>query len=206
LNPSEATPLILEEIEHPHLDNGMFTVEGETLGLLQNETLPQFDEMLAARIEDKESRTKGLDAQLIGRYSTKAILPRVKSVYETAPGQWDCVTEDGFVVYFLRVDPDYGIKRLAQAPSFCMTSALPAVIKMHRWSEVEPGIIARLNGPDLNRARQAAETLAKYGSTQAEKALWDRLRKFHDQWAERGNELSMRPGMRPMQMASNSAW
>jgi len=40
----------------------MFTVEGETLGLLQNETLPQFDEMLAARIEDKESRTKGLDA------------------------------------------------------------------------------------------------------------------------------------------------
>jgi hypothetical protein len=54
LNPSEATPLILEGIKHPHLDNGMFTVEGETLGLLQNETLPQFDEMLAARIEDKE--------------------------------------------------------------------------------------------------------------------------------------------------------
>jgi len=42
--------------------------------------------MLAARIEDKESRTTGLDAQLIGRYSTKAILPRVKSVYETAEG------------------------------------------------------------------------------------------------------------------------
>jgi len=196
LDPSEATPLILEEIKHPHLDNGMFTVKGETLGLLPKETLPQFDQMLAARIEDKESRTKGLDAQLIRRYSTNAILPRVKTVYETAPGQWDCVTEDGFVGYFLRVDPDYGVKRLALAPSFCMTNALPAVIKMHRWSEVEPGIIARLDGPDLNRARQAAETLAKYGSTQAEKALWDRLRKFHGQWAERGNELSMRPGRR----------
>lgn len=196
LDPSEATPVILEEIKHPHLDNGMFTVKGETLGLLPKETLPQFDQMLVARIEDKESRTKGLDAQLIGRYSTKAILPRVRSVYETAPGQWDCVTEDGFVVYFLRVDPDYGVKRLAQAPSFCMTNALPAVIRMHRWSEVEPGIIARLSGPDLNRARQAAETLAKYGSTQAEKALWYCLRKFHEQWSERGNELSMRPGMR----------
>ena len=196
LDPSEATPVILEEIKHPHLDNGMFTVKGETLGLLSNETLPQFDQMLATRIEDKESRTRGVDAQLIGRYSTKAILPRVKSVYETAPGQWDCVTEDGFVVYFLRVDPDYGVKRLAQAPSFCMTNALPTVVRMHRWSEVEPGIITRLNGPDLNRARQAAETLSKYGSTQAEKALWDRLRKFHEQWAERGNELSMRPGMR----------
>ena len=196
LDPSEAAPVILDEIKHPHLDNGMFTVKGETLGLLPNERLPQFDQMLGTRIEDKESRTKGLDAQLIGRYSTNAILPGVKAVYETAPGQWDCVTEDGFVVYFLRVDPDYGVKRLAQAPSFCMTNALPAVIKMHRWSEVEPGIIARLYGPDLNRARQAAETLTKYGGTQAEKALWDRLRKFHEQWAERGNELTMRPGMR----------
>jgi hypothetical protein len=196
LDPSEATPIILEEIKQPHLDNGMFTVRGETLGLLPQKTLPQFDQMLAARIEDKETRTKGLDAQLIGRYSTKAILARVKSVYETVPGQWDCVTEDGFVVYFLRVDPDYGVKRLAVAPSACMTNALPAVIRMHRWSEVEPGIIARLNGPDLNRARQAAETLAKYGSTQAEKTLWDRLRKFHEQWSERGNELSMRAGMR----------
>jgi hypothetical protein len=196
LDPSEATPIFLEEIKHPHLDNGMFTVEGETLGLLPNETLPEFDQMLATRIEDRESRTKALDAQLIGRYSTRAILSRVKSVYETAAGQWDCVTEDGFVVYFLRVDSDYGVKRLAQVPSFCMTNALPAVIRMHRWSEVEPGIMAWLNGPDLNRARQAAETLAKYGSTQAEKALWERLHKFHEQWSERGNELSMRPGMR----------
>lgn len=196
LDPNEATPIFLGEIKHPHLDNGMFTVKGETLGLLPNEKLPQFDEMLVARIEDKESGTKGLDAQLIGRYSTQAILPRVKSVYETAEGQWDCVTEDGFVVYFLRVDPDYGVKRLAQAPSFCMTNALPAVIRMHRWGEVEPGVMARLNGPGLNRARQAAETLAKFGSAQAEKALWDRLRKFHEQWSERGNELSMRPGMR----------
>jgi HEAT repeat protein len=195
LDPSEATPIFLEEIKHPHADNGMFTVRGETLGLLPNETLPQFDQMLAGRIEDKESRTKGLDAQLIGRYSTTAILPRVKSVYETAAGRWDCVTEDGFVSYFLRVDPDYGVKRLALAPSFCMINALPAVIRMRRWSEVEPGIVARLNGSDLNRARQAAEALAKYGSTEAGKALWERLRNFHEQWLERGNELVMRPGM-----------
>ena len=105
------------------------------------------------------------------------------------------MTEDGFVVYFLRIDPDYGVKRLAQAPSACMTKSLPAVVKMQRWSEVEPGIIVRLNGPDLNRARQAAEALANYGSPRAENALWDRLRRFHAQWAERANELKDRPGM-----------
>ncbi len=195
LDPSEATPIFLEEIRHPHLDNGMFTVKGETLGLLPNETLPQFDQLLSTRLEQKESRTRGLDAQLIGRYSTNSILPRMKAIYEASPGQWDCVTEDGFVLYFLRVDADYGVKRLAAAPSFCMKSSLPVVIEMQRWVEVEPGILARLNGPDLNRARQAAETLAKYGSPQAEKAMWQRLRSFHALWAERVNELVYRPGM-----------
>ena len=191
----EAAPVFLEEIRHPHIDNGMFTVKGETLGLLPNETLPQFDEMLAARIEEKESRTRPLDAQLIGRFSTKAILPRVRKVYEANAGQ-DCMSADGFVLYFLRVDPDYGVKSLTQAPSYCMTNAFPAVAKMGRWSEVEPGIIASLNGPDLNRARQAGETLAKYGSKQAQNAMWERLRKFSEQWAARGTELDMRPGIR----------
>jgi HEAT repeat protein len=197
LDPSEATPIILEEIKHPHLDNGMFTVKGETLGLLPNETLPQYDEILAARIEEKNSRTRSLDAQLIGRYSTKEILPRVKSVYESAGGGWDCVSEDGFVVYFLRVDADYGVKRLAKKPpTTCMTNALAVITKMQFWSKVEPGIIARLNDTDLNWARQAAEVLAKYGGAQAKKAMWERLRKFHGQWSERGNELAIRPGMR----------
>ena len=197
LDPTEATPIIVEEIEHPHLDNGIFTVKGETLGLLPNETLPQFDQMLAARIEEKNSRTRSLDAQLIGRYSTKEILPRVKSVFESAGGGWDCVSEDGFVMYLLRVDADYGIKRLKTTPpSTCMPNVMRSVIKMQRWSEVEPALIARLNGPNLNSARNAAEVLAKYGSSQAEKALWDRLRKFHEQWSERRNELSMRPGLR----------
>jgi hypothetical protein len=195
LDPGEATPIFMDEIKHPHLDNGMFTVKGETLALLPNETLPQFDQMLSARIQRKDSRTRGLDAQLIGRYSTNAILPQVKATYESSPGNWDCVTEDAFVLYFLRVDADYGVKRLAVAPSACMDKSLPAVIKMRRWNEVEPGIIAQLNGSDLNRARQAAETLAKYGSPQAEKALWDRLNRFHAQWLERAGELTDRPGM-----------
>jgi hypothetical protein len=196
LDPVQAAPIFLEEMQHPHLDNGRFTVKVDTLGLLPDETLPKFDEMLASRIEDKQSRTRDLDAQLIGRYSTSAILPRVKAVYETNAGRWDCVTEDGFVRYFLRVDSDYGIARLTRAPSVCMVVSLPAAVRMHRWSEVEPSIITDLNDPYPYRARQAAEALAKYGSPEAEKALWERMRKFHEQWSERGNELTMRPGMK----------
>ena len=53
LDASTATPLFLEEIAHPHIDNGIFTVNGDTLGLLPNETLPQFDQVLAARAPEQ---------------------------------------------------------------------------------------------------------------------------------------------------------
>jgi hypothetical protein len=194
LDPAEATPRILAEITHPHVDRGTFTVKPQTLAVLPIETLPQFDPLLAARLEEKTSRTKSLDAQLIGRYSTAAILARVKAVYETQAGKWDCVAEDGFVLYFLRVVPDYGVARLAQTNSFCMEHSLRLVIRMKRWNQVEPAIIARLNDPELFRARQAAETLAKYGSPKAEKAMWERLRAFHRQWSDHEKDLTMQAG------------
>jgi hypothetical protein len=196
LDATAATPLFLEEIAHPHIDNNISTVSGNTLGLLPNETLPQFDQLLAARLENKETRTAALDAQLVGRYATKAVLPRIKAAYIAREGDWDC-SEDGLVLYFLRVDPDYGVQRLKEAPGFCMTKSIPAVIRMKRWREVEPAIIAALNAPDLNRARQAAETLARYGDAAAEEALWRRIRAFHDQWAEREDDLAYRPNTPP---------
>jgi hypothetical protein len=52
--------------------------------------------------------------------------------------------------------------------------------------------MAQLDNPDLNRARQAAETLSQYGSAKAEATLWERLRRFHQQWASRENDLSFR--------------
>jgi len=76
-----------------------------------------------------------------------------------------------------------------------MTESIPAVLKMKRWDEIEPSIIDQLNNPDLNRARQAAETLSKYGSSRAEAAMWERMRGFHQQWADRGNELNNREGL-----------
>src|SRR5947208_17030658 len=65
LDPSEATQVFLTENRNPHLDNGKFTDTWDSQGLQPNETLPQFDEMLAVRIEQQASRTTGLDALLI---------------------------------------------------------------------------------------------------------------------------------------------
>ena len=189
LNATAATPLILEEIAHPHVDNNRVTIKAETLSVLPNETLPQFDQTLASRLEQQDSPTSELDTQLVGRYATGAVLPRIKSAYLARLGDWDCKEEDGFVLYFLRVDPNYGVERLKQAPSVCMKKSLPVVIRLNRWNEIQPAVIAKLNTPDLNRAGQAAWTLAQYGDPAAEKALWRRLKSFHDQWADRKEDL-----------------
>jgi hypothetical protein len=84
----------------------MGTVNARTLAVLPQETLPEFDALFVARLERKDAQTMPLDAHLIARYSTKAILPKVKSVYGNAPGRWDCVTEDGFVLLFSSYRPE----------------------------------------------------------------------------------------------------
>ena len=65
LDPDAAKPYILDEISHPHVDNSKGMVKAKTLGVLPQETLPEFDEILVARLERKDSHTLPLDAQLI---------------------------------------------------------------------------------------------------------------------------------------------
>jgi len=119
----------------------------------------------------------------------------VKAVYEKSAGGWACDVEDGLLTYFLRVDPDYGLDRVRAKGGRCMTESVKAVVAAGRWPDVEPAIIARLNDSDAWAARDAAETLALYGSPKAQKALWERLRAFHKQWADREAELAISPGM-----------
>jgi hypothetical protein len=47
--------------------------------------------------------------------------------------------------------------------------------------------------PSCATSCRDSSEIRRYAS---EKALWDRLGKFHEPWSERGDELSMRPGIR----------
>lgn len=196
LDPGDGGRYILAEIRQPHVDRGIFTVSGKTLGLLPDKTLPQFDDMLANRLAQPESYTKDLDAQLIGRYATEAILPRMERLYAPAPeGTWDCAAQTGLMTYFLRVDQDYAVAHLKGLVGPCVSDALRAVTKMGRWSEVEPSVIQQLDNSNVWIARAAAETLAQYGGPNAEAAMWERLRKFNRQWEPREKELWNSPKM-----------
>jgi hypothetical protein len=183
---------ILAEIRHPPDRGDRFLAK--SLTLLPDETLPEFDETLAARLEAKDDPTIWFDAPLVGRYSTAAILPRMQAVYEKSAGRWACDIEDGLVVYFLRVAPDYGLDRVRANGGRCMTDSVKAVVAAGHWPDVEPAVIARLSGADADAARLAAETLALYGGPKAQKALWQRMRAFHRQWADREADLMIAAG------------
>jgi hypothetical protein len=179
---------IRKEILQPHLDIHLFTVSIQTLAQLPDATLPELDQVLVKRLEDRMSRTAGQNAALINRYATAPILPRVKAVYASAQGKFAEDIDDSLVSYFLRVDPDYGVQQ-AVSHSATLGESLATVGRMKRWAEVEPPIIARLNGPDLAAASKAAETLGKFGGEAAEKALWARMEAFHEEWKSRENDF-----------------
>ena len=149
LDPRVGRTYILAEIRHPQVRGDRATARALTL--LPDETLPELDETLATRLEGKDSSTLWVDARLVGRYATAAILPRVRAVYERDAGLWACDIEDGLVRYFLRVTPDYGIERVRAKGGLCIQESVKAVAAAGRWPDVEPAIIAHLNDPGFLR-------------------------------------------------------
>ncbi len=203
LDPENGAAEILAEIRHPHVAYYGATVSAKTLGFLPDKTLPQFDSLLAERLANKDSRTTDLDAGLIGRYATKAILPQVKAVYLQAPGKWSCPAEDGLLVYFLRTDPGFAVAHAGLSTILCTSHAFRLLAKMGLWSKVQPRIVAKLGNSDAFVASQAATVLSEYGDAKAERALWARLRSFHRQWAAKAADFSYNPEPpRPVQGAA----
>jgi hypothetical protein len=195
LEPDKAIPRIFEEIRQPHVDAGMSTVKAKTLAVLSDAVLPQFDVILLRRLTDPNSRTRVLDAGLIGRYATEAIRLPVKSYYESVSGPWAGDIADGFMTYFLRVDPDYGVKQMQKRAGTKTIEALKKLRNLDRWADVEPFVIARLNEPELWAARDAAELLGKFGGPKAKTAMLERLRRFHEEWIGREEDLRWQPNM-----------
>jgi hypothetical protein len=190
VNPERGRARILAEIREPHaegLNNVGFLAR--CLNRLPDETLPELNDFLVNRLEKSHSPTRDLDAQLIGRYATRAIFDRVTAIYVNEADSWDCAAADGLMRYFLRWDQGYGLSIFMVKGSSCTTESLNEVVRLKRWPEVEPAFIQRLNDPDLWRAKNAAELLGQLGGAPAKRALLRRLRAFNKTWALRAGEF-----------------
>ncbi len=189
VDPDGGTAAIVDEIRHPHVDMKIFTVSAQTLSLLPNTVLPPLDHILLSRLDPQNGIHMGQAALMLGRYGSPEIAAQVRAIYEPHAGQWACDIEDGLLAYFLRVDPSYGVAKAKQCASICTSTALKLAVELKLWPQIEPGVVARLHSDNENTAYLAIQALQKFGDVAGQKALWDRLQRLHDQWADRADEL-----------------
>jgi hypothetical protein len=192
LSPDEGRKIIVDEIRQPTK-----RLPFATLAMLPDATLPELNEVLAQRF----------DAKLILRYATGEIVKRVESRYLAQNAEMKrhnlpqaCAAPLAF--YFLKYDQPFGERALRE--DFARAGAYPACYDigfqfqdLGRWAyspALERLAIESLTSPNVAVKRGAAEVLGKYGTTAAEKPLWDTMEYFHSWWKGREDGLKEQSG------------
>lgn len=189
--PAEGRALIVNEIksDHPRFDLRF-------VRLLPDQEIPELDEPLAENLEASNGQESTI-VELISRYATPAIFPRVLAVEGSQVGNMACEPQEAFIAYAFRSDPASGAELLSKAlasrkATGCFVTTLSEV-ERHLTPEIRHDVATQvvpyLDDPNLEVASDAAGTLGRYGSAEAEQPLWDRLRKWHSAWAGRASEL-----------------
>ncbi len=187
LDPAAGRELIFREARQSDI-----ALDRELVGIL-----PRKDQAAAAQpAVERVGRGNAMyaDYELLD-YADDSALGAVRSLFE-GRSKWDCPPEAAMLRYFLRVDPEYGLKQVSAALSGgehanCRERLLTDLAG--ELPKVQPRAIEALDDPDFEVAANAAQALARWGSADAEPALWARLQRFHQHWAGREDQLHFGP-------------
>ena len=190
LDPEEGRKLVLKEIRNPRP-----AVKHFRLLFLPDETIPELDDLLAARIS-----RRGPDFQdaclLIERYASDAVLARVKEVYEKKTWNIHSWDHAPLLAYFLRVDPSLGAKSVREALSEAAALKpaqsfylLSQIAGRHYCVELEKIAVEALDNPNLKIVADASRILGEHGSPAVEEALWRRLEEWYEAHKDRPEDL-----------------
>lgn len=190
LSPAEGRTLLLAEIRSAHP-----RVEDTILCSLPERTLPALNRVLAANLERSLNGEDGeVQSRLVERYATRAILPRVKAMYQGSSVTSDCAIESNLLAYFLRTDHAYGLKQMrkvlaSRKDTGCCRFVLSNVTALAPGPDVERLAVAHLHDPDTQVESDAVKTLGTYGSRAAEAPLWARMREWRRQWLGKAGQI-----------------
>jgi hypothetical protein len=191
LAPGEGRQIILAQLARPYQGLSM-----ETLEMLPDRSLPEWNDKLVSRLEAGQF----VDT-LILRYATGDIVERVEKAYLKRNQEQDRqrLPHCGgpLIYYFLQHDAAFGERELRG--DMDRPAPLPACLDIgfqfrtlgrYAYSQaLERLAIEFLASPKVPVKRGAAEVLGQYGSPAAEKSLWDTLEYFHSWWKGREGEL-----------------
>ncbi len=185
VDPVAGRAAILRYVTNPKAEPGLGIVR-----LLSSEDLATAMPGVLERISSYKARD--LDYELADRYADAGALGIVRTAYEEHAGKWACAPQSAMLRYFLRVDAAYGAQEVREAlaarkDTGCYKSLFQNL--GDQLPKVQQTAIDALDDPDADVAEDAALALGRQGSTDAEQALWARLRRFHDEWTGRADQL-----------------
>jgi len=162
--------------------------------LLSADELRPIVQESVGRIEKNDARE--LDYHLVELYGDASALAGMKTVFNDHLGQWACDPQTAMLRYFLRLEPEFGVKAVeaslaARKVTGCYHSLLQDL--GDALPKVEPLAISTLNDTDLEVANDAALALGHWGAASSEVALWARLKRFHQEWQGREGQLRATP-------------
>lgn len=181
--------LIREELRNPNEHPSLTVVE-----LLPAEEIraavPQAVERI---IHDNE---RDLDFELLDHYGDKSVLKIVEPFFEARVGKWACAPQNAMLRYLLRVAPEYGAREVATSmkerrDTACFRSLLGDL--RDELPAAQTNAIAALDDPDPEVVQDAVVSLGRWGTAEAEQALWKRMERFHAQWSRKKDQLRMTP-------------
>lgn len=186
-DPVEGLALISRDLANPDANPSLGNIR-----LLGPEQIQAALPAAAERLRQRSARE--VDYELIDLYGDDSILGAVQATADLG-GDLGCGPGPHLLRYLLRVAPDYGIQQvrasLANRKSFCYRQILQGL------GDQIPGAqqiaIDALDDPDPEVQQGAVVALTNWGTAEAEGSLWNRLQRFHDEWAGRASELSRSP-------------
>jgi hypothetical protein len=189
IDPAECRALVLRDLldrsAHPSL---------ELIKLLPKEDIAMALEPAVERIGHKQARD--LDYELLDRYANGSVLGAVQAVFEESLGKWACAPQTAMLRYFLRVDPAYGAKQVIASLStrkitHCYSMLLQSL--GDEFPKAQQSAIEALDDSDPELVLNAVLALGRWGTADAEAALWTRLRGFRQEWGGREGQLRATP-------------
>jgi hypothetical protein len=191
LDPAAGREAILTDLRNEKAQPGLGAI-----ALLPKEDRESAVPPALRRIE--ENRARQLDYDLVDRYAGEEALPVVQGLIESHEGNWNCPMQAALLRYLLRASPDKGAAEVDSALADRRASSCYRFLLVDLGDAVAyaPSVaVAALNDGEDQVAQSAADALGRWGSKEAETALWERLRKFHAEWAGRQSELQGHVGL-----------
>jgi hypothetical protein len=189
LDPAAGREAILRDLENVKAQPSL-----EIVKLLSKEDLASALGPAVERIGNRSAR--GLDYELVDRYADGSALGVAQAAFEEHVGKWACALQSAMLRYFLRVAPAYGAQEVsaslsARKDTGCYKYQLQNLGA--EFSKVQRSAIDALDDPDPDLVQDAVLALGRWGSSDAETPLWGRLRRFHEEWAGREDQLRSTP-------------